>query len=95
METLLTVGREGAPGWFAVGPLLATGRTIRNLALARDAGHQPVRAVSLSRWTVTLGALTEQRNPKTAEIDLASALEIVDLINAEDRTVAAAGHAQR
>ncbi|MFI5233851.1 MAG: N-acetylmuramic acid 6-phosphate etherase [Gemmatimonadales bacterium] len=44
---------------------------------------------------MNVGALTEQRNPKTAEIDLASALAIVDLINAEDRTVAAAVHAQR
>ena len=42
-----------------------------------------------------MGALTERRNPKTAEIDLASALEIVDLINAEDRTVADAVHDQR
>jgi len=31
--------------------------------------------------------LTERRNPRTAEIDLASPLEIVDLINAEDRSV--------
>ena len=29
--------------------------------------------------------LTERRNPRTAEIDLATPLEIVDLINAEDR----------
>jgi N-acetylmuramic acid 6-phosphate etherase len=35
-----------------------------------------------------VAALTERRNPKTAEIDLASPLEIVDLINAEDRIVA-------
>jgi N-acetylmuramic acid 6-phosphate etherase len=42
-----------------------------------------------------LAALTERRNPKTAAIDLASALEIVDLINSEDRTVADAVHAQR
>jgi N-acetylmuramic acid 6-phosphate etherase len=42
-----------------------------------------------------LGALTERRNPNTAEIDLANALEIVDLINAEDRTVADAVHDQR
>ncbi|HEY2848876.1 MAG TPA: N-acetylmuramic acid 6-phosphate etherase [Gemmatimonadaceae bacterium] len=42
-----------------------------------------------------MGALTERRNPHTAEIDLAGALEIVDLINAEDRTVAEAVHAQR
>jgi N-acetylmuramic acid 6-phosphate etherase len=31
---------------------------------------------------------TEQRNPRTAAIDLATHLEIVDLINVEDRTVA-------
>jgi N-acetylmuramic acid 6-phosphate etherase len=42
-----------------------------------------------------LAALTERRNPKTAAIDLADPLEIVDLINAEDRTVADAVHAQR
>ena len=33
---------------------------------------------------------TERRNPRTASIDLASAREIVDLINAEDRGVAEA-----
>src|SRR5437762_10422309 len=39
--------------------------------------------------------LTEQRNPRTQRIDVASSLEIVDLINAEDGTVAAAVHAVR
>jgi N-acetylmuramic acid 6-phosphate etherase len=39
--------------------------------------------------------VTEQRNPRTADIDLASALEIVDLIGAEDRGVAAAVDSQR
>jgi N-acetylmuramic acid 6-phosphate etherase len=39
--------------------------------------------------------LTERRNPRTAEIDLASPLEIVDLINAEDQTVPAAVASQR
>ena len=39
--------------------------------------------------------ITEQRNPRTADIDLASALEIVDLLNAEDRTVAQAVAMQR
>ncbi len=39
--------------------------------------------------------LTERRNPRTAEIDLATPLEIVDLINAEDQTVAAAVATQR
>ena len=39
--------------------------------------------------------LTERRNPRTAGIDLASPLEIVDLLNAEDRTVADAVATQR
>jgi len=37
--------------------------------------------------------LTEQRNPRTERIDVASSLEIVDLLNAEDRAVPqAVGH---
>lgn len=32
--------------------------------------------------------ITEQRNPRSSDIDLASPLEIVDLINSEDRLVA-------
>lgn len=39
--------------------------------------------------------LTERRNPRTAEIDLASPLEIVDLINAEDQSVPGAVASQR
>jgi N-acetylmuramic acid 6-phosphate etherase len=39
--------------------------------------------------------VTEQRNPRTAEIDLASPARIVDLIAAEDRRVAKAVHSQR
>src|SRR5579862_324187 len=39
--------------------------------------------------------ITEQRNPRTTDIDLASPLEIVDLLNAEDRTVAEAVATQR
>ena len=39
--------------------------------------------------------VTEQRNPRTADIDLAKPIEIVDCINAEDATVAAAVHSQR
>jgi N-acetylmuramic acid 6-phosphate etherase len=38
---------------------------------------------------------TERRNPRSASIDLASALEIVDVINAEDRMVPAAVATQR
>ncbi|UCC74589.1 MAG: N-acetylmuramic acid 6-phosphate etherase [Gemmatimonadota bacterium] len=39
--------------------------------------------------------LTEQKNPRTSDIDLADALEIVDLINAEDASVPGAVHAER
>lgn len=39
--------------------------------------------------------LTEQRNPRTQRIDVASPLEIVDLINAEDALVAQAVRAER
>lgn len=39
--------------------------------------------------------LTEQRNPRTARIDVASSLEIVDLISAEDRKVPGVVHGVR
>src|SRR3989449_9400944 len=39
--------------------------------------------------------LTEQRNPRTERIDLASSLEIVDLINAEDQGVPTAVRRER
>jgi N-acetylmuramic acid 6-phosphate etherase len=39
--------------------------------------------------------LTERRNPRTTDLDVASSLAIVDLLNAEDRTVPAAVYAAR
>ncbi|HEX7089857.1 MAG TPA: N-acetylmuramic acid 6-phosphate etherase [Longimicrobiales bacterium] len=39
--------------------------------------------------------LTEQRNPRSTRIDQLSTIEIVDLINAEDRMVAEAVHEER
>lgn len=39
--------------------------------------------------------ITEHRNPRSANVDQASALEIVDLMNAEDRSVADAVASQR
>ncbi len=39
--------------------------------------------------------VTERRNPRSADIDLASPLQIVDLMNGEDRTVADAVATQR
>jgi N-acetylmuramic acid 6-phosphate etherase len=38
---------------------------------------------------------TEQRNPRTTQIDVASSLEIVDLMNAEDATIAGAVRGER
>ncbi len=39
--------------------------------------------------------LTEQRNPRSSAMDVLSPLELVDLINSEDRTVAEAVGSQR
>ncbi len=39
--------------------------------------------------------MTEQRNPRTVDIDVASSVEIVELLNAEDRTVAASVYEAR
>jgi N-acetylmuramic acid 6-phosphate etherase len=39
--------------------------------------------------------VTEQRNPRTADIDLASPLEIVDTISEEDQRIAEVVHSQR
>jgi len=39
--------------------------------------------------------VTEQRNPRTVDIDMASALDIVDIIAAEDRRVPDAVFGQR
>src|SRR2546427_11714136 len=38
---------------------------------------------------------TERRNPRTERIDVASSLEIVDLMNAEDATIAKVVHGER
>jgi len=58
-----------------------------------------LRAANQDQADVTRQApdprITERRNPRTADIDLASAIEIVDLMNAEDRTVADAVASQR
>jgi len=38
---------------------------------------------------------TEQRNPRTQRIDIASSLDIVDLMNAEDASIAGIVHGER
>jgi N-acetylmuramic acid 6-phosphate etherase len=59
---------------------------------------KPRRAKRVSRKTPKRPRdprVTEQRNPRTAAIDLAPPLGIVDLISAEDRRVAKVVHGQR
>ena len=52
--------------------------------------------MAASKKTATLDPrVTEQRNPRTADIDLASPLQIVDLISAEDQGIPAAVFSQR
>src|SRR3954463_10018276 len=59
-------------------------------------GTAPPKSVLLAHMNDFLDSrVTERRNPRTANIDLASPLEIVDLINAEDATIAAVVHSQR
>lgn len=58
-------------------------------------GKERRTRVSTPNLTLVDSRVTERRNPRTAEIDLASPLEIVDLINAEDAQVAAAVATQR
>lgn len=56
---------------------------------------KPPKPNHLSKDIVQELRLTEQRNPRSMDIDQLSALDIVDLINAEDRSVAVAVGAQR
>ena len=85
---------------------MAPRRTFRNLAGFGTAPHLSICNSSASATKDTISAsdiapvqtdprITERRNPRTADIDLASPLEIVDLISAEDRTVADAVATQR
>src|SRR6185295_14173244 len=74
---------------------LAIGAT-RRVCFGRASQQRPRRDIDAS-----INALmpdpreTERRNPRTASIDLASPLEIVDLINAEDKRVPDAVATQR
>jgi N-acetylmuramic acid 6-phosphate etherase len=62
---------------------------------SRDAPGKLVRASPLGSALMLDPRETERRNPRTASIDLASSIEIVDLINAEDRRVPDAVATQR
>lgn len=55
----------------------------------------PLRPTRVVTRKVLDPRITERRNPRTVDIDLASPLEIVDLMNAEDRTVPDAVATQR
>ena len=64
--------------------------------LARFSGvAEDQRAVPDSQARCATPRLTEQQNPRSENIDELDALGIVDLINAEDRSVAAAVGAER
>ena len=57
--------------------------------LAAAAGRRQARSVVRPHLPAVLDPrITEHRNPRSASIDLASPLEIVEIINSEDRTVA-------
>jgi N-acetylmuramic acid 6-phosphate etherase len=58
--------------------------------VADEGGGSEAGAPSRPSETAADNRLTEQRNPRSARIDQLSTLEIVDLINAEDRMVAQA-----
>ncbi|MHB1222961.1 MAG: N-acetylmuramic acid 6-phosphate etherase [Gemmatimonadaceae bacterium] len=60
-----------------------------------DSPVTPITPAAAPAGRVLDSRLTERRNPRTADIDLASPLEIVDLMNAEDSGVAAAVATQR
>src|SRR3954469_16302 len=59
-------------------------------------GTAPPKSVLLAHMNDFLDSrVTERRNPRSANIDLASPVEIVDLIHAEDARIPAAVHGQR
>lgn len=59
-------------------------------------GRANLRQAYRSRETIAVDSrLTEQRNPRSMRIDQLTTMEIVDLINAEDRMVAEAVHDER
>ncbi|MDB4871664.1 MAG: N-acetylmuramic acid 6-phosphate etherase, partial [Gemmatimonadales bacterium] len=62
---------------------------------SRDASGKLDRGSPLGSALMLDPRETERRNPRTASIDLASPLEIVDMINAEDRRVPDAVATQR
>jgi N-acetylmuramic acid 6-phosphate etherase len=70
---------------FPCGACSSAGKLARTLM-----PRQPSRATHAADLT-----LTERRNPRTVDIDLASSLEIVDQMAAEDASVPAAVAAQR
>jgi N-acetylmuramic acid 6-phosphate etherase len=61
----------------------------------KNTGKQHQRMEAPAQRKPLDARLTEQRNPRSTRIDQLSTLEIVDLINAEDRMVAEAVHEER
>ena len=69
----------------------------RRKTTAKKASSRAGRAAGRTRQSAPTRdpRVTEQRNPRTADIDLASPLQIVDLISAEDQGVAKVVRGQR
>ncbi|MBI3790353.1 MAG: N-acetylmuramic acid 6-phosphate etherase [Gemmatimonadetes bacterium] len=100
-------GREGARRRIARGDVGGVRGTPRGppVTYPHGRGHHRHGALPVACRARTLRSdavppaldprITEHRNPRTAGIDLASPLEIVDLMNAEDARVAAAVATQR
>jgi N-acetylmuramic acid 6-phosphate etherase len=65
------------------------------IGVGKLASRRTAQQATFTACTLLDPRITEQRNPRSASIDLASPLEIVDLMNAEDRTVPEAVATQR
>jgi N-acetylmuramic acid 6-phosphate etherase len=70
------------------------GRAAMKLELSKPEAAKPARKLMNSAKPLD-ARLTEQRNPRSNRIDQLSTIRIVDLINAEDRIVAAAVSEER
>ncbi len=69
---------------------------MRGVITGDKLGGTPIIRTTLRPRSLVLDPrVTERRNPRSAAIDLASPLEIVDIMNAEDRGVADAVASQR
>jgi N-acetylmuramic acid 6-phosphate etherase len=89
---------KGRTGWSRARcrrNLSRPGRRADPVTRVNLSGAQLQQQGAMSERTPLDPRLTERRNPRSARIDQLDTLEIVDLINAEDRMVAEAVHEER